>query len=187
MRMRISRMLGTAALAATLLTGCNASAENESTVNQQPPPWSGTPELQLSEFQTLDDGSRITVHQISHRATTMHMDQESTGLAAEIEFCAGGQAADPGRLSLLSESLADWQGTSVTMYGQGGVAMIGLEEPRINLSSDVQSGECERGWIDFLNIYGEHGDPIAIGYDHEADDVYEAMWPAKEPGAPPAS
>lgn len=61
MRMRISRMLGTAALAAALLTGCNASAENESTVNQPPPPWSGTPELQLSEFQTLDDGSRITV------------------------------------------------------------------------------------------------------------------------------
>ena len=182
-RSAIPTVLLTAALVACGGDGGDASPD------APPAPWAGATELGSGESHTWGEGHRVTVHQIAHRAAGTHMGQEVTGLAAEVELCAGDSGisgGDAGVWRLYLEREVDWQGQPMTQHSTGSPSMLGLREPLWELhdaSAELAAGACARGWIDFVNVYDEQGAPTRLGFSErwvEGDSGADVVWSAGE-------
>lgn len=164
-----------------LAAGCgqvgDALAEN-------PPPYQGAAELELGEFLTFGEGHRLTIHEVVHRQTAMVDGTEMTGLAAEVEVCAGEGEVQPNQLALrfFAETPSEWQGRTEILHATIGPNNVGLRKPKLIDVGTLSSGECGRGWIDTMNVQRDRGaEPTRIGFQVEpGSETYAAVWPAEE-------
>ena len=149
--------------------------------DQSPPPYQGATELAFGEYHTFGDGHRVTVHAVEHRVRGMAGDEETTGLGAEVEICAGETPSESSywRLFLFQEAPFDMQGTMSVMHSSGPPTNRGLKEPTLE-EGVLQPGECARGWVDYVNVYGDHGKPTKLGFLDESEQDTQAIWPAAE-------
>ena len=71
------------------------------------------------------------------------------------------------------------QGTMSVMHSSAPPTNVGLKEPTLE-DGVLQSAECARGWVDYLNVYGDHGEPTKLGFLDESQQATQASWPAEE-------
>lgn len=163
---------------AVILVACGGESSDEVAAARTPPQYEGAIEMERGEFFTTDLGHRVTVHQVEHRVSGTEGGRELTGFAAEVEFCAGETPATvSSSFQLFTENVAEWMGEMEILHGINGTASVGLKEPL--LSPNIEAGDCSRGWVDFLNVYGDHGEPAKLGF-RETSDVADVVWPVSE-------
>lgn len=181
----IDPRLRTRVVGMLLLSGvwmaCSSEANDPGT-EEVPPPYASADELSLGEAHTFGAGHRVAVHDLAHRQTGTSGDEEVTGLAAEVEMCAGEDSLEvnPFAMRLFTETPFDMQGTPTVMHGRSGAAMTGLKEPLLEQNQTLSAGECARGWVDFFNVYDDHGTPTRVGFVASGTDEAAAVWPASE-------
>lgn len=147
-----------------------------------PPPYAGAAELELGESHEFSGGHSVTVHAVEHRFKGTFSDKEMLLLAAEVEFCAGATPLVPPSqyLLLFQESPFDMQGTMMVMHSSGPPASLGgLKQPALDDATEVQPGECVRGWVEYLNVYDEHGKPTKLGFGEDSAST-AVIWPVAE-------
>ena len=176
-------MICTAGLLAVTCAACGGAA-GEATADVNPPPYAGVAELQPGQFHTFGDGHRVTVHTVAHRQRTVLDGKELMGLATEVEVCAGTtgyESAPTASWILFSEIPFEMQGTVGIVHSGAAPMKVGLKAPSLlqKMSQELAPGECVRGWLDFLNIYGDYGEPTKLGFQQEGKQYnVEVVWPS---------
>ena len=177
------------------LAGCKDESRIEATTSL-PPPHAGAVELGLGETYQGKNGQRITVFQIAHRQTlpeenwqaqqAAEREEKLTGLAAEVQFCnlSKSNNPEPSALStfrLIQESEFSMNGKSIVTFNVSGQANLGMKTPLLE-NAPLDDQGCRKGWIDFINVYDEHGKPLKLGYleDFTNPDSFAVVWPAGE-------
>jgi hypothetical protein len=144
-------------------------------------PHAGAAELRSGEQHEFNGGNSVTVHAVDHRFVGSFSDDELLVLTADVEFCAGSMPMDPPieDLRLFLETAVDMQGTRMVMHAFNSPAGLGLKQPAFDYSTTIQTGQCLRGWVEFLNVYDEQGAPTMLGFGEDPDNP-EVVWTAAE-------
>ena len=167
----------TTAVVLFVFAGCTPSDGSA----EQPPPWVGGTEMEMGALHEYGEGHRVGVHEVSHRVSGTVGGDEVVALAAEVEFCAGGSATEvePHRLFLFQETEFDMQGETRIMNSSGPPALVDLVDSPLP-EEPLEAGECARGWVEFLNVYDDHGTPTKLAFMSEDQQTALAIWPAAE-------
>lgn len=173
-----------AVAAGLVLAACGGEGEEQAAQAANPAPWQGAHELQLGEAHRFGDGHTVSYRQVEHHVELPMFDAGQLGLVAEIEVCAGQASLEfaPYSTKLFSETSIDMQGETMTMHGENATAQLGLREPELGMVA-LEPGACARGWVDFINIYGELGEPTVLGFTEPGSDARaDAVWQVPEAG-----
>ena len=173
--------------------GCGGQ---DDTAGGIPAPYDKAAEFALGDAYQEKAGTRVTVHQIAHRQTlgleswhaqkAAERGEKIIGLAAEVEVCAADDNSSPEqlphgafRLYAISEFRMG-ERSEMLIHGVA-PADLGMKEPLLRKVA-LDGGGCKTGWVDFVNIYGEHGDPTKLGYleDPLNEHAVQAVWLAGE-------
>ena len=177
-----TRLHGTIVLA-VIATACTSESKEGTDLGAPPLPYAGAVELQLGQYHTFGTNHRTAVHEVAHRQEGVWNGNDYMGLAAEVEICAGDSEFEFNPLAslrLFQEVAFDMQGTRGIMYSESSPNNLGLKQPRIQEhdSQTLKPGTCARGWVDFINVYGEHGKPMRLGFKKAGNEYnVEAVWP----------